>query len=119
MFVQKHDAAKATADTILNSRRLRTEMFPGALFGEPAWDILLELFVADALGERRTGHEISERTKVSPWVLARWVLHLNSEGIIVGGATGDLSEVLTLSPEALNGIAQVLTRASFSRQTDA
>jgi hypothetical protein len=27
--------------------------------------------------------------------------------------------VLTLSPEALNGIGHVLTRASFSRQTDA
>ena len=45
----------ALADFALNlyqSRRRRDELFPPGLFGEPAWDILLDLFVADAAGNR-------------------------------------------------------------------
>lgn len=113
--MQKHDAAESTAATILKCRRLRTELFPGEMFGEPAWDILLELFVAGAMGQRLNGREISRRTNGSPPVISRWMMHLDSEGFISGGEAGDLDAVLSLSPEALTGIEQVMNRAGTAQ----
>ena len=37
---------RAVAERLLAERRKRDEYFPAALFGEPAWDLLLALFVA-------------------------------------------------------------------------
>jgi DNA-binding MarR family transcriptional regulator len=39
------------AKQLIKERRARDQMFPANLFGEPAWDMLLDLFVA--AGERR------------------------------------------------------------------
>jgi DNA-binding MarR family transcriptional regulator len=41
----------ALARAILKQRRAREKMFPDVSFGEPAWDMLLDLYVAT--GERR------------------------------------------------------------------
>ncbi|MDE2442650.1 MAG: MarR family transcriptional regulator, partial [Betaproteobacteria bacterium] len=35
----------------LKARRLREEMFGSELFSDPAWDILLDLYTAEARGE--------------------------------------------------------------------
>ena len=37
---------RAVAERLLAERRKREEYFPAALFGEPAWDLLLALFIA-------------------------------------------------------------------------
>jgi hypothetical protein len=44
----------AVADRLYSDRRKRDEYFPPGLFGEPAWDLLLALFVA-----REDGRELS------------------------------------------------------------
>jgi len=36
----------------LKARRLREEMFGSELFADPAWDIVLDLYTAEARGER-------------------------------------------------------------------
>lgn len=40
------------AETLISLRTARAKMFDTSLFGEPAWDILLVLYVAAAKGER-------------------------------------------------------------------
>ena len=40
------------AERIYRARRRRERYFPGALFAEPAWDILLDLFISKARGQR-------------------------------------------------------------------
>ncbi|MEG8055475.1 hypothetical protein QP150_00625 [Sphingomonas sp. 22L2VL55-3] len=60
-----NDRVANLADFMLAFRRSRAEELPRALFGEPSWDFLLELFVADARGVRMTGRQISERHQIS------------------------------------------------------
>ena len=38
--------ARAWAERLYAERRRRDDMFPDALFGEPAWDLLLAMFIA-------------------------------------------------------------------------
>jgi hypothetical protein len=45
---------RAVADRLYSDRRKRDEHFPPGLFGEPAWDLMLALFIA-----REDGRELS------------------------------------------------------------
>ncbi len=92
-----HDEVANLAAFMLTFRRSRTEEFPPSLFGEPSCDFLLELFVADAHCVRITGRQISERRNISLPVASRWLIHLATEGLIIGDGTGDLDDELTLS----------------------
>lgn len=98
------DRAASTAVAILNLRRVRSEMLPPELFAEPGWDLLLELFVADAHGHRLTAREVSNRADIPPSVLSRWLIHLTQIGFIVGDGDGNLDDLLTLSGKALSAI---------------
>ena len=39
------------ARIILKSRQQRVAGFPGVAFGEPGWDMILQLYVADCVGQ--------------------------------------------------------------------
>lgn len=106
------DRAADYAAAVLRFRRLRPDLLPAELFGEPAWDLLLELFVADAEGRRRTGREISRMADVRPTVLSRWLIHLTKVGLIVGDGDGNLDDPLTLSGKALQAIEGMMEHAS-------
>lgn len=47
---QERDHARAWADRLYAERRRRDALFPGDLFGEPAWDLLLAMFTAREKG---------------------------------------------------------------------
>lgn len=106
-----NDRAAAIAATMLEFRRYRSGALPFDLFGEPAWDLLLELFVADADGHRLTGREVSLRSNVPPTVLSRWLIHLTKVGLIVGDGDGKLDDPLTLSGKAFELLERTLERA--------
>lgn len=106
------DRAAALAAAMLAFRRYRSETLPAELFGEPGWELLLELFVADAQGRRITGKEVSERSSISPTVLSRWLKHLDSLGFTVGDGSGNLDDELTLSAKALEYMETTMTRAA-------
>lgn len=110
--VSRNDRAAATADAILRFRRVRSEMLPQELFAEPGWDLLLELFVADANGHRLTARDVSDRDNIPPSVLSRWLIHLTQIGFIVGDGDGNLDDLLTLSGKALDVIERVMIRAN-------
>ena len=65
---------------ILRSRRKREKVFGGALFGEPAWDILLELYAAQLTGQDVPVSSICEASAVPPTTALRWVVRLEKEG---------------------------------------
>ena len=115
--MEKRDRAAATADAILRFRRIRSELLPHELFAEPGWDLLLELFVADAHGHRLTAREVSDRDNIPPTVLSRWLIHLTQIGYIVGDGDGNLDDLLTLSGKALDIIEIVLAKASQVRDS--
>lgn len=113
----KNDRAAATAVAILKFRRVRAEMLPQEMFSEPGWDLLLELFVADANGHRLTARDVSDRANIPPTVLSRWLLHLTQIGFIVGDGDGNLDDLLTLSGKALDAIESVMAKADELRET--
>lgn len=109
MFDRDQTTNLATA--ILEFRRMRAEDLPAELFHDPAWDFLLELFVADAQGVRLTGREVSRRSGISPRVISMWLLHLSKLRLVVGDGEGDLDDLLTLSPDGVERMERLLGRA--------
>ena len=84
---------KARADALYTGRRLRDDLFPRGLFGDLAWDILLELFLTrhgeDKLPLRaicRFAPELSNTAE-------RYVSWLEKESLVeVDDASGDPGE---------------------------
>jgi DNA-binding MarR family transcriptional regulator len=59
-------ALGAVAERLYSDRRRRDEQFPPGLFGEPAWDLLLALFVAREDGRELGLAEAYAAAKVDP-----------------------------------------------------
>jgi DNA-binding MarR family transcriptional regulator len=75
-------ALVATAKTLVAQRRARSQHLPAELFHEPAWDMLLALYIGDR--ERRT---MNVKTLVSysdapATTSQRWIDHLHKLGLI-------------------------------------
>lgn len=107
----RHDSVASVAAAILEFRRVRHEILPAEMFAEPAWDLMLELFVADAKGYRLTGEDVCRRCNVAPGVLSRWLMYLSKSGFVVGDGTGDLADPLTLSGKGMESIERAMVRA--------
>ena len=69
----------ARAKLILSSRRLRTRHFNPAIFGEPAWEILLVLYITDSSGGRQTLGKLTDWIETPPTSVLRWVGYLEKE----------------------------------------
>lgn len=71
-----------TAQSILLGRRRRYEEFNSALFGEPAWDMLLELYVRETSGASSTAEQLQTASAVPSSTAARWLNHLEHDGLV-------------------------------------
>lgn len=69
----------ARAKLILSSRRLRARYFNPAVFGEPAWEILLVLYITDSSGGRQTLGKLADWIETPPTSVLRWVGYLEKE----------------------------------------
>ena len=65
------------------SRRLRPRVFSDAgLFGEPAWDMLLDLFIAEADGKRLSVTAACIGSAVPTSTALRWLVILEERGLV-------------------------------------
>ena len=110
-----NDEVANLAALILAFRRTRTEELPRSLFGEPGWDFLLELFIADARGVRMTGRQITERFDISDGAASRWLKHLAAEDLVIGDGDGDLDDELTLSGTAMAKMERLMEKANVMK----
>ncbi|RYE95541.1 MAG: hypothetical protein EOO77_42675 [Oxalobacteraceae bacterium] len=108
--MKNSDRAAALASHMMEFRRARHDVFPSELFGEPGWDLLIELFIADARGHRLTGRDVSVRNSIAPTTLSRWLMHLSKMGYIVGDGRGNLDDDLVLSPVGLDRFEIIIER---------
>lgn len=67
----------------LKARRLRENMFGSALFADPAWDILLDLYTARARGERVQITSLSLAARVPHSTAIRWARIMTRHGLLV------------------------------------
>ena len=72
---------------ILRSRRRRNDVFGEELFGEPAWDLLLELYAAQLMQQRISVSSACIASAVPATTALRWIEKLEKEGWI--GREGD------------------------------
>lgn len=68
------------AKEIVRCRRRRDSVFGGELFGEPAWDILLELFASEWSEQKLSVSGACYASGVPPTTGLRWLLRLEKEG---------------------------------------
>jgi DNA-binding MarR family transcriptional regulator len=62
-------------------RRRRVKYIVGCIFGEPAWDILLDLYVAHFAQECLTLGDLSNLTGTAQTTVTRWVDVLIDRGL--------------------------------------
>jgi hypothetical protein len=88
----------------LRTRRQREAMFPGALFADPAWDILLDLFAAEVEGTRVSVTSACTASAVPPTTALRWLSRLEVEGLIFRKSDGSDSRrtFICLTPVAFD-----------------
>jgi hypothetical protein len=92
------DTSARQARHILAMRRRRRSHFPDILFGEPGWELLLQLYVAEGERRRLSERECVALSQAPASTAARWIKLLVEEGLVAEEAEGDLS----LTPEARN-----------------
>lgn len=70
------------ARMIVNSRRLRERYFDRQLFGEPAWDILLLLYISENSSARLTTTRLADLIDTPLTTVGRWLSHLENAKLI-------------------------------------
>src|SRR5919107_3401876 len=68
---------------LIRDRRLRDHFFRGALFADPAWDMLLELMAARLEGRRVAVSSLCIAAAVPATTALRWVKTLTDQGLFV------------------------------------
>ena len=107
------------AELIRNWRRIRNEEFGGALFFDPAWDILLELFVCEG-GSPVSATSLCLDSTIPQTTLLRWIKILCHHGFIARSAdAGDGRRVfVSLTEEGRNRMRAFLRRSFASSAPD-
>lgn len=70
------------AAELYDARRIRGRFFQAELFAEPAWDILLDLFVAKVSGLRVSTKAACIAAAVPETTALRWLILLVEQGLI-------------------------------------
>ena len=71
------------AKRVYADRRRRCEHFDASLFGEPAWDILLDLFIAAKSDKKVSVSSACIAAAVPTSTALRWITVLESQGLVV------------------------------------
>lgn len=103
------DVLAVIAAEMLQARRVRGEVLPKELFSEPAWELLLELFIAATTQQRLTGRDIAIRSDTPVQVMSRWIRHLQNIDLLKGEEGGHLDDTLELSDRALAHMKRTLS----------
>lgn len=76
------DRLAKLAEKLFRDRRARSKYFPAELFGEPPWDILLDLSVAYARKRRVSTMDPGLTAGIPQATTLRWLSTLETEGLM-------------------------------------
>lgn len=77
-----HAALVARAREEFGNRRRRTTIFEHSMFGEPAWDMLLALYILDVSGQRQTTGALMQYSGAPITTARRWLDYLVGNGLV-------------------------------------
>jgi len=100
------------ARRLLAERREREHLFGQELFGEPAWDMLLDLFAAHHERSRVSVSSLCVAAAVPPTTAHRWIRDMTRRGILVRRRDGlDGRRVwVELAPHMIGKIGTLIAR---------
>ena len=99
-----------TARRMVRERLRRGQFFRPELFADPAWDMMLDIFIAEAEGRETPVMNLCLSSQVPETTTLRWVRTLEHAGIFLREKDEhDLRRVLVrLSPDASKAMATYL-----------
>jgi hypothetical protein len=99
------EALIAAAERELTNRRRRAQVLPEGVFGEPAWDMLLVLYV-EQMGERLNIARLTRRLGLPPTTGLRWLGYLQDKELVVrsGHPTDQRSFFVDLTSKAIQAL---------------
>lgn len=89
-FVRSELTLLATARRLYAMRRQRDALLGGALFSEPAWDILLDLFISDNESRRLSVSAVCIGARAPSATALRYLTMLQDAGLV--DRTRDISD---------------------------
>ncbi len=75
-------ALVAVAESMYRNRRLREEIFDSDLFGEPAWNMLLDLYVNHVRGQRISVTSLCYASRRPITTALRWIVQLEERSLV-------------------------------------
>lgn len=98
------------ARQIYLERRRRTSFFPASLFGEPAWDMLLDLYHALESNELRSIKSICVSSNVPEATASRYIDKLHAAGLVerICDKTDGRRKFLKLTPRGQRSMQDYL-----------
>ena len=102
------------ARRLKGTRNQRDRFFDGNLFSEPAWDILLTLFIADTEGYRMAMGEVADACNIPLTTSLRWYSRLQDLDLIQRwpNRTNNRIVYLSLSPAGFARMTALLDAVS-------
>lgn len=80
---RKNSSAAGRIRAIIKQRRLRERYFDAALFADPGWDILLDLYAAQDEGAQVSVSSLCIAASVPPTTALRWIANMTGAGMLV------------------------------------
>ncbi|HEY0147376.1 MAG TPA: MarR family winged helix-turn-helix transcriptional regulator [Allosphingosinicella sp.] len=113
-------APGAAAQALLGARRHRGEMLGAQLFADPAWDMLLALFVAAEQGESFSVSRLCAAAAVPQTTALRWLEQLEQNKLVIraADATDARRTLISIAPDAREKM-RILLRRTVSALTGA
>jgi predicted transcriptional regulator len=99
------------AESIYRARRRRLKLFNANLFGEPAWDMLLDMFIKTARGERLSTTSLCIAADVPQATGLRWIAQLEEQGLLSRRQVVDdrRLKIVEITPEGYRLMRQYVT----------
>lgn len=93
----------------LRQRRRRSQVLPEDMFGEPAWDILLQLYV-EQQGSRLKIARLTNELNLPATTVLRWLSYLQDKQLVRREVhpTDQRSVIIELTPDAIQAIDSYL-----------
>lgn len=103
------DSARYVARLMFDMRRVRSELFPASMFNEPAWDMLIALYIAPRAPALT---DLARATDTPLSTAVRWLEYLENHSLVVreGCPTDRRSYSISLTDNARASL-----RALFSK----
>ena len=108
--VRETDPRKFAARIMFETRKARSRLFPASMFSDPAWDMLIALYIAE---QAPAAADLARSISASVTTAMRWIEILETHRLIVReqSPTDRRAHTIRLSEQARNSLNSLLSEA--------